>query len=281
MIQWLKQAENPTIARFIECYWFIEKDQAAGSEPFPQLNPDPSAHLMLSPSKQFYGYQSKDVVYEGRGSHWIFPHSETFILDHSKPFQHLGIKFHAGALYSLVIPEYSHPSLNSVSSLGLSHLQASLKMDETMLLKLAQTDSQGCVEQLDSLLMPWLVGIEQDKHSELSQKALLLLDSSNIADLGERLFCSQRTLERSFARVTGLSLKQVQSMNKLEALLEYLYQRGVAELDWVDIAYRFGFSDQPHLIRHLKKQIGLTPKRYAEQRGLTIDVYGGVAANKR
>ena len=42
------------------------------------------------------------------------------------------------------------------------------------------------------------------------------------------------------------------------------------------MAYQFGFSDQPHLIRYLKKQIGLAPKAYANERGFTIDVYGGV-----
>ena len=68
-------------------------------------------------------------------------------------------------------------------------------------------------------------------------------------------------------------------MNKLETMLEYLYQRGSDEIDWVEIAFQFGFSDQPHLIRYLKKQIGLTPKSYEKERGLTIDVYGGVSSS--
>ncbi|OEE78321.1 AraC family transcriptional regulator [Vibrio genomosp. F6 str. FF-238] len=55
-----------------------------------------------------------------------------------------------------------------------------------------------------------------------------------------------------------------------------LYQRDSDDIDWVEIAFRFGFSDQPHLIRYLKKQIGLTPKTYEKERSLTIDVYGGV-----
>ena len=65
-------------------------------------------------------------------------------------------------------------------------------------------------------------------------------------------------------------------MNRLEAILEFLYQREQSDIDWVDIAYQFGFSDQPHLIRYLKKQLGLTPQDYALQRGFTIDVYGGI-----
>jgi len=116
----------------------------------------------------------------------------------------------------------------------------------------------------------------EDKHSELTRQALPLLTDKPINELGEALSCSQRTVERSFLKVTGLTLKQCQSMNKLDAILEYLYQRSASEIDWVDIAYQFGFSDQPHLIRYLKQQIDLTPKNYAQQRGFAIDVYGGV-----
>ena len=69
-------------------------------------------------------------------------------------------------------------------------------------------------------------------------------------------------------------------MNKLEAMLEYLHQRNSSEIDWAEVAFQFGFSAQPHLIRHLKKQIGLTPKAYVKERGgLTIDVYGGVSTD--
>ncbi|MGS0676028.1 helix-turn-helix domain-containing protein [Shewanella sp. 125m-1] len=75
----------------------------------------------------------------------------------------------------------------------------------------------------------------------------------------DKLYCSQRTLDRSFQRVTGLPLKQCQSMNRLEKMLEYVYQRDSAELDWVDVAFKFGSSEQPHLIRYLKKLLGFTP----------------------
>lgn len=106
-----------------------------------------------------------------------------------------------------------------------------------------------------------------------------MLDATPVSKLSNLLHCSQRTLERSFLRVTGLTLKQTQSMNKLEAMLEYLYQRNTGDFDWADIAFQFGFSDQPHLIRHVKKQLGLTPKTYTKERGLTIDVYGGVSSS--
>lgn len=190
---------------------------------------------------------------------------------------HLGVKFHVGALYSL--PEFSaNPlALDKVEPAKGSMLFKKLGLDESALIELARNHPQRCVEQLDFVLGPWLEHCVEDQHSKITRKALQHLDQIVISELGEQLYCSQRTLERSFQRVTGLTLKQCQSMNRLEAMLEYLYQRDSAELDWVDIAYRFGFSDQPLLIRYLKKQLGFTPKTYEKERGLTIDAYGGVS----
>ncbi|MGS0826452.1 hypothetical protein ACVBIO_11620 [Shewanella sp. 0m-8] len=45
----------------------------------------------------------------------------------------------------------------------------------------------------------------------------------------------------------------------MEKMLEYVYQRDSAELDWVDVAFKFGSSEQPHFIRYLKKLLGFTP----------------------
>jgi AraC-like DNA-binding protein len=219
------------------------------------------------------------VIVEGKGSHWLFPHQQTLQLDHSQAFVHLGIKFRIGALYSLKIPTCAHPMLDAVEAFNLTSLFSMNGLVELDLIDYARNDPNLCCAKLDKLLQPWLENGKDDQHSELTNKVLPLLGHTLISDLSSALFCSQRTLERSFSRVTGLTLKQCQTMNKLEQMLEYLYQRSTSEIDWVEVAFQFGFSDQPHLIRHLKKQIGLTPKNYAKERGLTIDVYGGVRSS--
>ena len=40
MIHWLKQPKNPKNAKYIECYWFLEKAFNADSNPYPKLNPE-------------------------------------------------------------------------------------------------------------------------------------------------------------------------------------------------------------------------------------------------
>jgi len=278
MIHWIQSPKNKHIAQYVECYWFIEKDMNSSSYDFPKLNPDPSCHLILSPPSQAYQYDIKGDFRCGEGSHWLFPHHHTIELDHTNPFVHLGIKFHVGALYSLGLGEGMPLKQDQIQSIHMASLFESPDIKAFDLIEMARMNSDSSCDQLDSLLSSLFQKAKEDKHSELVRKTLALLANTSISALGDKLHCSQRTLERSFNRVTGLTLKQCQAMNKLELLLEYLYQRKSKDIDWVEIAFEFGFSDQPHLIRHLKKQLGLTPKSYAQERGFTIDVYGGISS---
>lgn len=43
-------------------------------------------------------------------------------------------------------------------------------------------------------------------------------------------------------------------MIRLEEILNYLYKLDEKEINWPDLACKFQFSDQPHLIRYLKKR---------------------------
>jgi AraC-like DNA-binding protein len=290
MIKWLLNPKKNDVAKYVECYWFLEKPPISDGCDYPKLNPDPSAHLILLPDNQIYRYKTDNKISHGIGSHWLYPYCKTIELDHSKPLSCIGIKFHVGALYSLKLSltntlkntlsraDFTQQSLGKIQIASFDNIDGGIKPNEDALIVLAITAPDKCCETLDELLMPWLLGSYVDNHSDITRQVLPLLSNNPINELGKLLDYSQRTLERSFLRVTGLTLKQCQSMNKLEEILEFLYQRKQKDINWVDIAYQFGFSDQPHLIRYLKKQIGLTPKNYAQERGFTIDVYGGVAS---
>lgn len=299
MIHWLKQPNNAQIAKYIDCYWFLEKLPTADGVDYPKLNPEPSTHLILAQPKQHFQYKSDNDVLEPTGSHWLYPYGKTYQLDHSKAVACIGIKFKVGALYSLPKlnawqTKTSKALINTIDTVNFAHINSeqsgfnkansagtndrNIDIDENALLNMARSAPDKCSQLLDNLCLPWLANTHEDNHSKTTRRVLALLNSTSINEMGKALNCSQRTLERSFLKVTGLTLKQCQSMNRLEAILAFLYQRKQSEIDWLDIAYQFGFSDQPHLIRYLKKHIGLTPQDYAQQRGFTIDVYGGVAS---
>ena len=92
MINWKIFPKDPDVAKFVECYWFLEKEQIDDSHKYPKLNPDPSGTLIIAPNEQKYQYDNGTSSFEGMGSHWIFPNCQTFQMDHSQAFLIFGIK---------------------------------------------------------------------------------------------------------------------------------------------------------------------------------------------
>ncbi|RCU42883.1 MULTISPECIES: helix-turn-helix domain-containing protein [Corallincola] len=270
---WINSPRNPKVADYVESYWFIASPHSRPGCQYPKLNPHPNAHLILAPDDQPYYYERSARTIQGAGSHWLFPHSQTLTLDHTHAFQMVGIKFHIGATYALNM-EPTQPVLDQVIGVDVPSLLHDAKVSVPALLASAARNREMCCDRLDNLLLPWLSQSHQDKHSLLVRKTLPLLPDTPVSQIGELLHCSQRTVERSFSRVTGLTLKQSQSIIKLEAMLEYLCQLESQDIDWVAIAQQFAFSDQSHLIRYLKKELGTTPGEYARRRDFTVDIYG-------
>jgi len=290
MKTWKELPRDPALAEWIEAYWFIEREAGDDLPQRPQLNPNASVHLILAPSNQTYHYQmnaegkasstaAEPLTLTGQGSYWLFPHTKTLSLDHSQPFRVVGVRLRPGALYALQQTKAS-PLVNCVVGASDGPWLDVTQWNTDTVLQLASTNPQACAEYLDRKLKPWLATGQPDKHSRLAGGALeALAPGPNqthmpLAQLGAQLHCSQRTLERAFIRVTGLTLKQYQSMERLEMLLQQLHGQSEAEIDWAEVAQRFGFSDQPHLIRYLKNQLGKTPGQYVRQRDVTVDVYG-------
>lgn len=273
MKNWKLTPRDSYVAKYVECYWFLEKELNDKVFNYPKLNPDPAAHLILADEKQGYQYSQDSISANGNGSHWIFPHCKTLEMDHSQPFLIVGIKFRVGALYSLTLTS-PQLEMDKVVNVDLNEVFHSKSFHIADLLAKAANDPQQASDMLDGLLLPWLLDSYEDKHSELVRRALRLFTDTPIAQMGAALHCSKRTIERSFLRVTNLTLKQYQSMTRLEEMLNYLYLLVDESVNWADVATKFKFSDQPHLIRYLKNSIGTTPGEYVRQRDLSIDIYG-------
>ena len=273
MKSWKRSPKNTPVAKYVESYWFLEKEQHDTGANDPKLNPDPCTHLILSSRKHHFHYEHNRVLQKGQGSHWIFPHLKLYTMDHTDPFQIIGIKFKAGALYSFksLLPEFK---LNTIEPFESSSSEKQLTLNVDDLLEHSMNDQDLLCAKLDEILEPWLLNSEEDKHSELVRDILQQFECTPIAQMGSKLHRSQRTIERSFLKVTNFTLKQYQSMLRLEGILDYLYKLQNENVDWSELALKFNFSDQPHLIRYLKASIGKTPGEYTKQRDLTIDIYG-------
>jgi len=273
MKNWKLFPANKSVSKYVECYWFLQKESNDTGSEYPKLSPDPATHLLIANPDYRYHYQFESLIFSGLGSHLIYPNRNTFVMDHSKPFWVMGIKLKIGALYSLKI-DIDPNKLDQVIDVDLLTTLGLDNFDADAFLVKCLTEPKKVIALLDKHLFLWTIDCREDRSSELVRKITPLLETIPVGELGSILHCSQRTVERSFLKVTGLTLKQCQSMIRFEKVLEYLYEKDINSIDWLSVAFEFGFSDQPHLIRHLKESIGATPNQYAQQRDLTIDVYG-------
>ena len=271
MKTWKLTPQKESIERLVECYWYLEKEANDTSESYPKLYPDPSSHLIITNSKQKYNYNGQ--VQETGGCHWIYPYQNTYTIDHSEPFRILGIKFKIGALYSLPIIS-NKDQLNSVIAVDINKIIQLEELSLIGLLDKAAKEPESTRDFLNSKLQFMIHNSRDDKHSRLVSRVLNILPQTSIRKVGEQLHLSQRTVERSFTRVTHLTMKQCQSMLRLEQVLDFIYKQKIENIIWSDLASQFEFSDQPHFIRSLKNAIGKTPNEYSKHQDLAIDVYG-------
>ncbi len=258
------------MAQYIDCYWFLEKEPADAGIDYPKLYPDPSAHFIFATDDVTQSYQHGGQLRQIHGSHMIHPHQCTWVLNHIEPFAILGLKFNLGAIYDMGL----EIKIDQVEPCELATLLSLQPISPCDLLNAARSNPQAVCASLDDYLSPWFNQLSTDSHSLLAKKAVEIMEEMALSKIGAALHKSQRTLERSFLRVTGLTLKQCHSIKRLETLLHHLYETEIQHINWADLAVQYHFSDQPHLIRHLKNTLGTTPGSYVKQRDLTIDAYG-------
>ncbi len=73
---------------------------------------------------------------------------------------------------------------------------------------------------------------------------------------------SYSTLERYFKKDTGLSPKRFQSLRRCKrAVQEICLSRST---DWLQYVSEYGYFDQPHFIKEIKKYTGVTPAQLLE-----------------
>jgi AraC-like DNA-binding protein len=84
----------------------------------------------------------------------------------------------------------------------------------------------------------------------------------------------QRSIERAFNEVVGLSPKKLGGIVRLHHFLGTI-RTSTTQLKYTPLAYEAGYYDQAHLIREFRKITGLTPSAYTiKEYHLAVNVVG-------
>jgi AraC-like DNA-binding protein len=88
--------------------------------------------------------------------------------------------------------------------------------------------------------------------------------SLSLAQAYEKTGLSPKYVNERFKRAVGVAPKILSRILRLDALLEELDPD--RDVNWAELAHRFGFYDQPHFNREFKKFSGLPPSKYLHLR---------------
>ncbi|WP_142716907.1 helix-turn-helix domain-containing protein [Chryseobacterium rhizoplanae] len=105
--------------------------------------------------------------------------------------------------------------------------------------------------------------INTDHHIIASTQQYILQNKGAVSskDLEKFTGYSERHLERKFEFHMGISPKKYGNIIRLHYFLS-LINKSFDDKNMTNLSYEAGFSDQSHLIREFKNNIGLTPKQY-------------------
>lgn len=84
-----------------------------------------------------------------------------------------------------------------------------------------------------------------------------------IKEVRDKLYVSERTLERHFLKEIGVTTKQFAKIIQFSSSLDQINETDYENL--TEIGYDNGFADQSHFIRSFKRYTGKTPKEYQKQ----------------
>ena len=95
--------------------------------------------------------------------------------------------------------------------------------------------------------------------------SLILKANGNISikEVRDRLYLTERTLERHFLNEIGISAKQFSKIIQFSASMKQITDNDYINL--TEISYDNGFADQSHFIRTFKQFSGKTPKEFQKE----------------
>ena len=113
-------------------------------------------------------------------------------------------------------------------------------------------------EEIASELDQWfLQQYQKEKEGFMVEIAEEISDKFDLQEILQGTKYSYSTLERHFKRDTGLSPKRFQSLRRYKAAVQEICL--TENQDWQHYVDKYGYFDQSHFIKEIKKYTGFTP----------------------
>jgi AraC-like DNA-binding protein len=242
------------LADHIDSYWLFERDAHGDGLPpvyeFPSLAPE----LMLCLRGQLR------FVY-GRTA---------YCLHRSTMFGHLHARMvvHLGDVDAMIVVRFASRGVSSVlpfigaDALLLTRhpfLPAPVLFGEG-LHRLEESLAGRAAADVAARLDTWFLGrLNRSRCGMVTELGPSLDAFASVESLVEHVGASHSTVARHFKRETGLTPKRFLMRNRLRRVLAEVFE--TRSTDWMDFVYRYGYHDQSHFIKEVRRFTGFTPEQ--------------------
>lgn len=250
-------APSPALRPYIWWFWAIQSNGRVPEQHHEFMHSRGSLSLLFNWGDELEmsdgRYLPPSVTLES-----IRPYSRKIVL--TGDIRTFGILFRPGGAF----PFFGMP-MHEVTTVDRLHAFNLLRLHDRLSEIPSLQDKIACVEL-------WLTGLlpTGPPCSATIPVSLKLIGNSygrqSIKQVADKVFLSERQLQRLFKKEVGLSPKKYASIIRLHQARTALKQAGTATL--AEVAYLAGYYDQAHFNREFKKCIGITPGAYLVNKGL-------------
>jgi len=252
---------GPELAPFVETIWGVRGAAHFSTE---AVLPNGAVELMVNfgPVQAVVGHGDQELHATYRRSWLSGLHDRRLVHSAENGADHIAVRFRPGGAHAFLDLRMDEVS-NQVLELDLLIGSEAAALRDR--LGALPSDRARAAE-----LETWLLG-RRRVHSSFStvRRATEMLRDGGahrapVAEVCERLGLSNKHLVEQFRRVVGLPPKVVGRIERFQGVISAC--RGRAEVDWLDLAHRFGYADQSHLIREFRRLGSVTPSHFLAHR---------------
>lgn len=238
---------------YIQSYWFSYTDSISSPN---RIIPDLCSDLIVQLSVELDVFK---IDLCGPNTHFFYSYSD-------QPMIYLGIRFYLGGMYPFLEQSFKGFK-DQLFELALLEKAMAAELTDKLsgknsLSELIKSVDLFFLERLNRLSVKTASGSIQifiKNHQKLANYTEMTANSS----------LSERSLQRLFREETGLSPYEAFDVLRFQKVYQELISQ--SSINHLDLALKYGFFDQAHYTRKIKKMTGSTPQAIREHVGIIQD----------
>jgi AraC-like DNA-binding protein len=253
MLNLTARPRSPLLKPFVKSFHYHETDLPFSLE---RVMPNGHAHLMVNLAEDEFRTYDRAIpakITRQSGAVLAGPHAQSVILDTRQMRWLAAIQFRAGgAAHFLNMP--MSEACNQVVSLEDLWRSSGATVRERLIEAPAPQARFAVLEQL------LLEHIQRNFDPAIECAVVALERGMPVSLLAQRLGLLPKTFVRRFTSKVGITPKRFARVRRLQRVMRSI--RASAPVDWSELAARYGYADQSHLVHEFRELAGITPSAY-------------------